>query len=159
MALLLIGKYDIVKLLLKHGADAGKKNRDGHTPLDLVRDGDQDIADLLRGDAALLDAAKKGHLARVHKLVTSSNINCRDSQGRNSTPLHLAAGYNNLDVAEYLLEHGADVNAQDKGGLIPLHNASSYGHLDVAALLIRFNTEVKYNQIINNFISIDLSIF
>ena len=68
-----IGKYDIVKLLLKHGADAGKKNRDGHTPLDLVRDGDQDIADLLRGDAALLDAAKKGHLARVHKLVTSSN--------------------------------------------------------------------------------------
>jgi len=30
-------------------------------------------------------------------------------------------------VAEYLLEHGADVNAQDKGGLIPLHNAASYG--------------------------------
>jgi ankyrin repeat protein len=26
----------------------------------------------------------------------------------------------NLDVAEYLLEHGVDVNAQDKGGLIPL---------------------------------------
>ena len=137
------GKYDIVKLLLKHGADPAKRNRDGHVPLDLVRDGDQDIADLLRGDAALLDAAKKGHLARVHKLVTTQNINCRDSQGRNSTPLHLAAGYNNLDVAEYLLEHGADVNAQDKGGLIPLHNASSYGHLDVAALLIRFNTEVN----------------
>ena len=37
------------------------------------------------------------------------------------------AGYNHLEVAEYLLEHGADVNAQDKGGLIPLHNASSYG--------------------------------
>lgn len=39
----------------------------------------------------------------------------------------VAAGYNNLEVAEYLLEHGADVNAQDKGGLIPLHNAASYG--------------------------------
>lgn len=39
----------------------------------------------------------------------------------------LPAGYNNLEVAEYLLEHGADVNAQDKGGLIPLHNAASYG--------------------------------
>lgn len=39
----------------------------------------------------------------------------------------LTAGYNNLEVAEYLLEHGADVNAQDKGGLIPLHNAASYG--------------------------------
>ena len=39
----------------------------------------------------------------------------------------LAAGYNQVEVAEYLLEHGADVNAKDKGGLIALHNASSYG--------------------------------
>ncbi len=48
-----------------------------------------------------------------------------------------------LQVAEYLLEQGADVNAQDKGGLIPLHNASSYGHLDIAALLIKYNTIVN----------------
>ncbi|GLG92491.1 Poly [ADP-ribose] polymerase tankyrase [Gryllus bimaculatus] len=137
------GKYEIVRLLLKHGADASKKNRDGATPLDLVREGDQDVADLLRGNAALLDAAKKGNLARVQRLVSAENINCRDAQGRNSTPLHLAAGYNNLEVAEFLLDHGADVNAQDKGGLIPLHNASSYGHLDIAALLIKFNTVVN----------------
>lgn len=39
----------------------------------------------------------------------------------------VSAGYNNVEVAEFLLENGADVNAQDKGGLIPLHNASSYG--------------------------------
>lgn len=137
------GKCEIVRLLLRHGADATKKNRDGATPLDLVRDGDQDVADLLRGNSALLDAAKKGNLARVQRLVTVDNINCRDAQGRNSTPLHLAAGYNNLEVAEFLLERGADVNAQDKGGLIPLHNASSYGHLDIAALLIKYNTVVN----------------
>ncbi|KAG8226948.1 hypothetical protein J437_LFUL004666 [Ladona fulva] len=155
------GKFEIVRLLLKHGADASKKNRDGSTPLDLVRrgnssgsgsqgegsgsgnSGDQDVADLLRGNAALLDAAKKGNLARVQRLVTEDNINCRDAQGRNSTPLHLAAGYNNLEVAEFLLESGADVNAQDKGGLIPLHNASSYGHLDIAALLIKYSTVVN----------------
>ncbi|XP_008207481.1 poly [ADP-ribose] polymerase tankyrase isoform X1 [Nasonia vitripennis] len=137
------GKCEIVRLLLHHGADATKKNRDGATPLDLVRDGDQDVADLLRGNSALLDAAKKGNLARVQRLVTQDNINCRDAQGRNSTPLHLAAGYNNLEVAEFLLERGADVNAQDKGGLIPLHNASSYGHLDIAALLIKYSTVVN----------------
>ena len=39
----------------------------------------------------------------------------------------VTAGYNNVEVAEFLLENAADVNAQDKGGLIPLHNASSYG--------------------------------
>ncbi|XP_006006371.1 poly [ADP-ribose] polymerase tankyrase-2 isoform X1 [Latimeria chalumnae] len=137
------GKYEICKLLLQHGADSTKKNRDGNTPLDLVKDGDTDIQDLLRGDAALLDAAKKGCLARVKKLCTPENVNCRDTQGRHSTPLHLAAGYNNLEVAEYLLQHGADVNAQDKGGLIPLHNAASYGHVDVAALLIKFNACVN----------------
>ncbi|XP_067286245.1 poly [ADP-ribose] polymerase tankyrase-2 isoform X2 [Pseudorasbora parva] len=129
------GKYEICKLLLQHGADPTKKNRDGNTPLDLVKDEDTDIQDLLRGDAALLDAAKKGCLSRVKKLCTPENVNCRDTQGRHSTPLHLAAGYNNLEVAEYLLQHGAEVNSQDKGGLIPLHNAASYGADDVRALL------------------------
>ncbi|CAG0883067.1 unnamed protein product [Cyprideis torosa] len=139
------GKADIVKLLLQNGADRNRKNRDGKTPLDLVKEGDEEVADLLRGEAALLEASKKGSVSRVKNLVTLSPamINCRDSQGRNSTPLHLAAGYNNLEVAEYLLENGADVNAQDKGGLIPLHNASSYGHLDIAALLIKYETRVN----------------
>ncbi|XP_028286164.1 poly [ADP-ribose] polymerase tankyrase-2-like [Parambassis ranga] len=137
------GKYGICKLLLQHGADPTRKNRDGNTPLDLVKDADTDIQDLLRGDAALLDAAKKGCLARVKKLCTRDNVNCRDTQGRHSTPLHLAAGYNNLEVAEYLLQHGAEVNSQDKGGLIPLHNAASYGHVDVAALLIKYDACVN----------------
>lgn len=77
-------------LCVQHGADPTKKNRDGNTPLDLVKDGDTDIQDLLRGDAALLDAAKKGCLARVKKLCSPDNVNCRDTQGRHSTPLHLA---------------------------------------------------------------------
>ena len=53
-------------------------------------------------------------------------------QGRNSTPLHLAAGYNHLRTCEVLLEKGADVNVSDRGGLIPLHNAASYGHTEVS---------------------------
>ncbi|XP_068626122.1 poly [ADP-ribose] polymerase tankyrase-2-like [Battus philenor] len=134
------GKADIVRLLLKHGADPTRRNRDGLTPLQLVRAGDSDTADALRGDAALLDAAKRGDLARAKKLITPQNVNCRDSHGRNSTPLHLAAGYNNLEVAEALLEAGAAVSARDKGGLVPLHNAASYGHLELAALLLRAGT-------------------
>ncbi|CAH8451148.1 unnamed protein product [Schistosoma haematobium] len=137
------GKFEICRLLLKHGADPLKKNRDGHTPIDLVKDTDSDVYDLLRGDIAVLEAAKKGNLTKIKRLVTSENINCRDTQGRNSTPLHLAAGYNNIETLEFLLESGADVNAKDKGGLIPLHNASSYGHVDVAALLIRYGTSVN----------------
>ena len=132
------GKIDIVKLLLRHGADAHKKNRDGETPIDVVCQSYpanaqplpemiQEITDLLLGNGAILDAAKKGELARLMKLITPENVNCRDSAGRNSTPLHLAAGYNNYDVARFLLDNKADVNAPDKGGLIPLHNAASFG--------------------------------
>ncbi|XP_072522853.1 poly [ADP-ribose] polymerase tankyrase-2-like isoform X2 [Salminus brasiliensis] len=129
------GKYEICKLLLQHGADPTKRNRDGNTPLDLVNESDTDVQDLLKGGDALLEAAKKGCLSRVKKLCRPDNVNCRDSQGRLSTPLHLAAGYNGLEVAEYLLQHGAEVNLQDKGGLIPLHNAASYGADNVCPLL------------------------
>lgn len=86
---------------LQHGADPSKKNRDGNMPLDMVKDGDTDIQDLLRGDAALLDAAKKGCLARVQKLCSPENINCRDTQGRNSTPLHLAGNQDYLQREDF----------------------------------------------------------
>jgi len=42
-------------------------------------------------------------------------VNCRDLDGRHSTPLHFAAGYNRVAVVEYLLQHGAEVHAKDKG--------------------------------------------
>lgn len=89
------GKFEICKLLLKHGADPQKKNRDGATALDLVKERDSDVADLLRGDSAILELAKKGNLERLRKLITPENVNCRDVQGRNSTPLHLAGNTQN----------------------------------------------------------------
>ena len=56
------------------------------------------------------------------KLVTTNvhAVNCRDVDGRHSTPLHFAAGYNRVAVVEYLLEHGADVHAKDKGYVLSL---------------------------------------
>jgi tankyrase len=137
------GKFEICKLLVENGASVTTKNRESQTPFDLLKDKEGDLADLLQGPRALLDAAKKGDLERVKKLTNKSNLNCQDEQGRNSTPLHLAAGYNHVSVAEFLIQQGADVNARDKGGLIPLHNASSYGHLDVAQLLIVSQSEIN----------------
>ena len=32
-----------------------------------------------------------------------------------STPLHLASGYNRTRIVQLLLQHGADVHAKDKG--------------------------------------------
>ena len=66
-------------------------------------------------------------MTKVHfdsqKLVATNlhAVNCRDVDGRHSTPLHFAAGYNRVSVVEYLLEHGADVHAKDKGYFCVLH--------------------------------------
>jgi len=41
-----------------------------------------------------------------------------------STALHYAAQNNAVDVADLLIQKGADVNAAAKYGIRPLHNAS-----------------------------------
>ncbi|NXA43747.1 TNKS1 protein, partial [Eudromia elegans] len=46
-------------------------------------------------------------------------------------------GYNRVRIVQLLLQHGADVHAKDKGGLVPLHNACSYGHYEVTELLLK----------------------
>ena len=56
----------------------------------------------------------------MQKLCNNVTVNCRDLDGRCSTPLHFAAGYNRVRVVEYLLTNGADVHAKDKGYLIGL---------------------------------------
>lgn len=64
------------------------------------------------------------------QLCSPQNVNCRDLEGRHSTPLHFAAGYNRVAVVEFLLHHGADVHAKDKGSVLPPIAASlfSVGH-------------------------------
>ena len=64
-------------------------------------------------------------------------------EGRQSTPLHFAAGFNRVEVVEFLLSMGADVQAKDKGGLVPLHNACSYGHLEVVVSLVTHGANVN----------------
>lgn len=56
------------------------------------------------------------------------------------TPLHLAARYGSLDVADWLLQHGADVNASAYNDCMPLHLASNP---EMVKLLLRNKAEVN----------------
>lgn len=44
----------------------------------------------------LLEAARGGNEDRLMELLTPVNVNCHAFDGRKSTPLHLAAGYNRV---------------------------------------------------------------
>jgi len=63
------------------------------------------------------------------------------------TPLHNATGYftaSHFDVAELLVEHGANVNALDSDKRTPLHNAVGYqGDSNIVELLVKNGADVN----------------
>uniref|UniRef100_A0AAQ5YD86 Ankyrin 1, erythrocytic a n=1 Tax=Amphiprion ocellaris TaxID=80972 RepID=A0AAQ5YD86_AMPOC len=67
------------------------------------------------------------------------------------TPLHIAAHYENLNVAQLLLNRGANVNFTPKDELTPLHCAARNGHVRIIEILldhgapIQAKTKVNYN--------------
>lgn len=76
----------------------------------------------------LLDAAEKGDLQTVRKLVEGgANVNQAFQQKFGWTPLMGAIFHDRKDVVFYLVEHGATVNAADKRGITPLMYAIGFG--------------------------------
>ena len=55
---------------------------------------------------------------------------------RGVTPLHASARRDGVSVVQVLLDHRADVGAQDRGGDTPLHRAASGDAAAAAALLL-----------------------
>jgi len=60
-----------------------------------------------------------------------------------ATPLHLASMAGHVRVVEFLLDHGADVNASGKKGFTPLCGAVADLRRDVAKLLISRGANVN----------------
>lgn len=59
----------------------------------------------------------------LNKLQKNKNlVHCSDEEGK--TPLHIATINGHYEIVEYLIQNGADCNAQDKYGWTPLHNAA-----------------------------------
>ncbi|KAF6031868.1 hypothetical protein EB796_009770 [Bugula neritina] len=76
-------------------------------------------------------SVKNGDLNAVKNLGTDVN-EMLDSR----YPLHFAADYGQLEVLEYLISQGADINAEDKYGITPLLSAIYEGHEKCVALLL-----------------------
>ena len=71
-----------------------------------------------------------------------ADVNARHNEG-GSTPLHYAVLTNHPEVAEVLLNHGADVKAPYKTSQTPLHLAASRGYGRIAGMLIAHGADVN----------------
>jgi ankyrin repeat protein len=92
------------------------------------------------------DAAEKGDLAKVKELLKSdaSLLNARLPSNK-ATPLIFAITYCKPEVAKYLIEKGADVNARASNGHTALHYASAYGQTDIVKLLLAKGASVNFD--------------
>jgi truncated hemoglobin YjbI len=115
------GDSAAVEFLLCLGADANVTDGGGHTPLYCVGN----------------ECGVVGGGSVVRALVRSgADVNARGGAKR-CTALHMAARRGNVEVAEALLECGADIEARDRVGDTPLRRAINCKKPAVAALLLR----------------------
>ncbi len=90
------GDADLVRNLIKKGADVNYKGRGGRT--------------------ALMAAATFGHKDVAHILIENgADVNAKDDEN-GITILMFAANKRHDDIVKLLIENGADLNAKDKRG-------------------------------------------
>ncbi len=93
------------------------------------------------------EAATQGNLAQVKTWVgkDSQLVKFRDEEGR--TALHWASRGVHLDVLEYLVENGANVNAMDNDNVTPLHSLSYRGDTRAMEILIEEGANVEAKEV------------
>jgi hypothetical protein len=138
---------EIVRCLLKRKANPNIKDQWDHTPVQsAVRNHFDDAVKTLLANGAevrdILVAACAGREDLVKAFLTRdrTGVNARTSWGE--TPLHLAATYNHVKVAEALLAHAADVNASSGASKItPLHRAAFGSGREMLLLLLKHKAD------------------
>jgi ankyrin repeat protein len=109
----------IVALLMQYGA------LDAH-----VRPTD-DLSRQFLAAVFLADAARVGSLLDAHPHLATM------PDGRGDQPIHHAARNGDTSIVRLLIDHGADVNAQNPRGHTVLYCAGGHGHLETLRLLLQ----------------------
>jgi ankyrin repeat protein len=136
-----------IALLLQHGALPNLPNNQGITPA-MAAAGLGSVDADTRGLYTTSDIQQKSIASLDLLLKAGGEINATGSRSQ-QTPLHGAAFWGWNDVVQFLVAHGANVNAKDSRGLTPVDSAmgraggNSRGgqridvHQDTAELLVK----------------------
>uniref|UniRef100_A0A8C8SU28 Ankyrin repeat protein n=1 Tax=Pelusios castaneus TaxID=367368 RepID=A0A8C8SU28_9SAUR len=87
------------------------------------------------GFSSIFDAAAKGDLSDLEKVLKENDINAVNSS--NETLLHIAAANGHVAIIEYLINKGAKLEVKDKKGRTPLHRAAEKGQDDAVKVLLQ----------------------
>lgn len=120
----------LINFLLDNGADINLGNRNGDTPLYLL------IKD------HKWQHNEEGYKQALELFVQrGANVNAKTMYfGR--TPLYEAANIEDIIVIEFLVSHGAEINAMDIDEQTPLHRAAKNGFAKATELLIKLGADV-----------------
>jgi uncharacterized protein len=142
-------KDEITRLFLNRGAtlDVFSAAALGKTDAVLQLVG----SDTLRANAQSVDGWTPLHLAAhfgrletvkaLHQL--GADIDVKSTNPTNNTPMHAAIAGGSLEVAEYLLDNGANVNARDGGQNTALHIAAQAGWAEALRFLLDRRADVN----------------
>jgi ankyrin repeat protein len=129
---------DIASLCLYYAAFCGFRDLTKH----LIAEYSQHVnARVGRNKSPLAAALRSGHIQVAELLHQHGAVLHIGSQGR--TLLHAASNDGLMDVAQWLLNIGADANAQEDDHTTPLHLAAANGHLELVRTLLGHTVDVN----------------
>ncbi|KAJ8641250.1 hypothetical protein MRB53_017944 [Persea americana] len=88
-------------------------------------------------------AAAYGDLEKLQRLVESEGCSLSETDSLGYYALQWAALNNRTAAAQYIIEHGGDVNAADHTGQMALHWSAMRGAIQVAELLLQEGARVS----------------
>src|SRR6185369_14036123 len=121
----------VVDFLLEHGADPSFEAGDSLTTIARDR-GYTELTTFLESKlneqyriapegAAVAEAIKSRDVSRVRELIDKNPHLVHVADARGNQPIHWAVMTRQIGVIDYLLAHGADINAPRPGGIRPIH--------------------------------------
>lgn len=109
----LVRSRAMLDVMLEAGADINAKSRWWAGGFALIHSAKPDLARYAIERGATVDihgASRLGMLEHVRALVAKNPDSVRERGGDGQTPLHFASS---IEVAAFLVDHGADINARD----------------------------------------------